>query len=176
MAGKARNVVPALKDRRVSKFITLNAMPAVSGGSALMYVDPVYDLEVVRIQALVTGATTAAASPFTLGYTAYTDSTGTIQPAAPAAFLPASLCLDGTGQSFSTGILPVGTIIQFVPPSNASSTLTPILPAGSALILVGTSTANTGQIFVTVSLRPKDKQRGDASKRPGGSSDYPYSF
>jgi hypothetical protein len=103
-----------------------------------------------------------------LGFVAYTDFNGIIQLADQNVFLDDSNCLDNTGQLFSTGVLPVGTTVE-IPLVGGH-----ILFAGAPLGISGVSTANTGVCMVTITLRPKDLSRGDASKRPGGSADYPY--
>lgn len=175
MAIKARNAVPALKDRFLSKFIDLSAMPALAGGSALLFMSTEYDMEVVSLSAVVTVVTTAVASPFHIGYAAFTDRYGIPVIADPSHFLTDALCRDANGQSFSTQVLTVGSQHLLPAPGTIGGTGTPILPRGAPLTVIGTNTANTGEILLSVILRPKDKDRGDASKRPGGASDYPYS-
>jgi hypothetical protein len=171
---KAHNAVPAIKDKKIQKFVDLSAMPAIAGGSALLFCDPAYDYEVVGISALVTVVTTAVASPFALGASAYQNIAGTIVAVDLSRFLTTALCLDSAGASFSTGILALGSRHNFIAPGAPGGTGNPILYAGAALTLTGTNTANTGELLVTVTVRPKDKDRGDHSKRPGGASDAGY--
>jgi len=165
---KAKNAVPAIKDKVISSRLALAAMPAIGAAGSLLFRDPAYDYDVVGINTLVTTVTTAVASPFELGWSAYTDSHGTIQPIDANAFLDNAHCLDATGQPFSTGILLAGSEVSIPLVGQV------ILPAGAALILTGTSTANTGIVAVTVTLRPKEKDRGDGTKRPHFSADSPY--
>jgi hypothetical protein len=51
-----------------------------------------------------------------------------------------------------------------------------ILRAGAPLIVAPPATpgVNSGTVTLIVALRPKDKDRNDASKRPGGAADEGY--
>jgi hypothetical protein len=169
---RSRNVIPALKDRVVNFPMKLSAIP--TGEAAVLFLNPFYDYQVVAMGALVDVVTTAVASPFTLGYGAYTLH-GVIQPAVPNQFLTTANCLDVTGQPFSTAILQPGTLNVFtIQPDTLGQGLN-ILRAGAPLIVGGTSTANTGTITLFVALRPKDKDHNDFSKTPGGSAYEGYS-
>jgi hypothetical protein len=135
--------------------------------------NPWYDFEIKSITALVRVVTQAAAAPFQLGYGDYTDQHGVIHAANLSFFLSTANCLDMTGASFSTGILPVGSLIVLPIPADNGQGST-VLPAGAPLVITGGSATNSGQVLVTVILRPKDWDRGDSSKRPWGASDHAY--
>lgn len=168
---RSRNVIPALKDRVVNFPMKLSAIP--TGEAAVLFLNPFYDYQIVAMGALIDVVTTAAPSPFTLGYGAYSLH-GVIQPAVNNQFLQTGTCLDVNGQPFSTAILPAGTLNMFaVQPDNLGQGLN-ILRAGAPLIVAGTSTGNTGTVTLFVALRPKDKDRNDFSKRPGGSAQEGY--
>jgi hypothetical protein len=164
---RSRNVIPALKDRVVNFPMKLSAIP--TGEAAVMFLNPFYDYQIVGMGALVDVVTTAAASPFTLGYGAYTKA-GVIQPAVNNQFLTTANCLDKNGQPFSTQVLPAGTLNLFPVQSDPLGQGLNILRAGAPLIVAGTSTGNTGTLTVFVALRPKDKDHNDFSKTPGGSA------
>jgi len=169
---RARNVIPALKDRIVNFPFPLGVN--LTGEKAVMFLNPFYDYQIVGMGALVDVATVATPAPFTLGYGAYTDIHGVLQQANLTQFLTAANCLDVNGQPFSTQILPVGTLSYFtVQPDPLGQGLN-ILRAGSPLVIGTAAATNAGTVTVFVALRPKDKDRGDASKRPGGASDEGY--
>ncbi len=90
---RPRNAVPAIKDRKINKFLDLSALATgPAGGAAICYCDPSYDLEVVSISALVTVVTTAAPSPFAIGYGVHTNVLGTVIAADLDAFLTNDIC------------------------------------------------------------------------------------
>lgn len=168
---RSRNVIPALKDQVVNFPVGLGAIP--TGEKAVLFMNPFYDYQIVGMGALVDVVTQAAAAPFTLGYGAYTLN-GVIQPAAPTQFLTAANCLDVNGQSFSTAILQPGTLNFFqIQPDSLGQGLN-ILRAGAPLTVAGGTVSNSGKVTIFVALRPKDKDRNDFSKRPGGAADEGY--
>lgn len=164
---RSRNVIPALKDRIVNFPMVLSTIP--TGASAVLYLNPFYDYQIVAMGALVDVITQAVAAPFNLGYGAYTKA-GVIQPAVPTQFLAAANCLDVNGQPFSTAILPVGTLNLFkIQPDPLGQGLN-ILRAGAPLTVSGAVAVNSGAVTIFVALRPKDKDHNDFSKTPGGSA------
>jgi hypothetical protein len=169
---KAHNVIPALKDRVVDFPMGLGAIP--TGEKAVLFMNPFYDYQLVGMGALVDVVTLALAAPFALGTGPYTNSSGVIQAAVPTQFLTAANCLDIHGQPFSTQILQPGTMQFFTVQPDPTGQGLNILRAGCPLVVSGALAANTGTITLFAVLRPKDKDRGDASKRPGGASDEAY--
>jgi hypothetical protein len=144
----------------------------LTGEKAVLHLNPFYDYQVVAMGALVdvtTAAVPATGSPFSLGYGAYTLH-GVIQPAVTNQFLTTANCLDVNGQPFSTQSLPAGTLNMFnVQPDPLGQGLN-ILRAGAPLTVTSAAFTNAGTITLFVALRPKDKDRNDFSKRPGGSA------
>jgi hypothetical protein len=169
---KAHNVIPALKDSVISFPMALGTIP--TGQNAVMFFNPFYDYQIVAMAALVTTTTQAAAVAFKIGTGAYTDENGVVQAAIPEQFLPAANALDINGQPFSTQVLPAGTL-QFFPiqPDPQGLGLN-ILRAGQTLVVSGPTVTNSGNIILSIALRPKDKDRNDFSKRPGGAADAAY--
>jgi hypothetical protein len=151
--------------------------PFAAGAPVTLFFNPWYDYEIKSIVALVrtaTGAVATTGSPFTLGYGDYTDPYGTIQPANPTAFLTAANCLDHNGVAFGSVAMIVGTLSVIPVQSDPTGSGLNILRAGSPLIVGPPTVTNTGQILLNVVVRPKDLDRGDASKRPWGASDAAF--
>jgi hypothetical protein len=175
MPVRARSSVPSIKDRSV--FLSFVLAPFPAGAVSALFINPWYDYEIKSIAALVrvaTGAVAGTGSPFTLGYGDYTDSYGTIHPANPTAFLTAANCLDHNGALFGSVALPLG-VLNVIPVQHDPTGLgLNILRAGSPLIVGAPTVTNTGQVLLNVVVRPKDLDRGDASKRPWGASDAAY--
>jgi hypothetical protein len=169
MPTKPHNCVPSIKDKIITVPLDLSAFPGVS--QRVLFLNLFYDFEVKSIAALVTVVTTAVASPFSIGFGTYTDIHGNIIPGVDNFYLTLANCVDVTGQPFSTGILPVGTLCFFPSPVDPNGTGAKNLPMGAPLTVVGANTANTGEVVLNIAVRPKDKDRGDSSKRPSGAAD-----
>jgi hypothetical protein len=164
---RSRNVIPALKDKIVNFPMGLGV--ALTGEKAVLFLNPFYDYQIVGMGALVDVATVALAAPFSLGYGAYTLH-GVVQPAVTTQFLTTANCLDVNGQPFSTQVLPPGTMNFFtVQPDPLGQGLN-ILRAGAPLTVTSAAVVNAGTVTLFVALRPKDKDRNDFSKTPGGSA------
>jgi hypothetical protein len=170
---KARNVIPAIKDKIINFPMGLGGV-VPTGEKAILFMNPFYDYQIIAMGALVQVATQAVAAPFTLGYGAYTDIHGVLQPAVTNQFLTTANCLDVNGQSFSTAILPVGTMNFFKIQADTLGQGLNILRAGAPLKVSSASVSNSGTVTIFVALRPRDKDRNDFSKRPGGASDEAY--
>ena len=169
---KPRNVVPSLKDRVTNFGMLLSTIP--TGQNSVLFLNPFYDYQIVSMGALVTTITQAVAAPFALGHGPYTDSSGVIQPANLTKFLTAAGCVDINGQPLSTAILPVGTMCFFAMQPDPTGAGLNILPAGAPLVVSGAAVSNSGTVILSVALRPKEKDRNDFTKRPGGAADQAY--
>jgi hypothetical protein len=177
MPVRARSTTPAIKDKVANLGFLLSTLSATPGAAGTLFMNPWYDYEIKSISALVriaVPATTTAA--FTVGYGAYTNQHGVLMPAVTNAFLAAAQCLDPNGiAAFGNGpaILQPGTLVFFPIPADNGMGNT-VLPAGAPLVVAGAPSTSTGQIVLTVILRPKDWDRGDSSKRPWGASDHAF--
>lgn len=166
---KPNSVVPALKD----KVINYN-MPLSIAAPVLLFMDPVYDYDLKAVSALISVVSQGAAAPFTLGFGTYTDHNGNVITTDTDFLLPAANCLDANGQPFSTAILVLGSLHTITLQSDPHGLGLNILPAGAPLVVTGAGASNTGYAYLSIKLRPKQKDRGDSSKRPWGASDAAF--
>jgi hypothetical protein len=148
MAVKPQNTLPVLKDKKIVFWWDLSAGLAVAGGTGLKFLDSdnAYQVISVKVQPTVT-----------LTSTATTITVGTV--ATPNKFVT-SVDVAATAGNRVVGVTQTLTL-----------TSTVLLPADTPLVLTSTGTANTGEALVTVTLRPVEKARGNATKRPGADAD-----
>jgi hypothetical protein len=163
MPVRARSTVPAIKDRSL-------IASAPSATPQNLFFNPWYDYQVVSVVALAQAVIAPGPIPFLLGYSDYTDSNGAAVPANHSAYLSATTCIDSTGAIFGTNGLPLGGMSVILLQLDPQGLGLNIIRAGSALVLTGTG----ANILINVIVRPKDLDRGDASKRPFGASDEAY--
>jgi hypothetical protein len=167
---RSRSVIPALKDQVKHMGMGLGSNIPTAEKSVL-FLNRFYDYQIVGMSAVVMVATATTASQFTIGYGAYTDIHGVLQPLNATAFLPQANCVDQNGNPFGSVALPPGTLVVFpIQPDPLGQGLN-ILRAGAPLTVTTVAGAGTtGTIVLSVTLRPKDKDRNDYSKTPGGSA------
>jgi hypothetical protein len=151
MSVKPSNCTPQVKDR-----LLVSPLIDFSASSAAVYfpqVDPDNDWEVVDIQLKIT-----------LGYIA-----------SQAVTVEAGMDLGPSGsadtdrhalqQSLGTAVIAAGQLVKL------TLTGVKILPKGHRLSVNHTQNASqTGEAIAVARLRPRDKDRGNTSKRPGASA------
>lgn len=145
---KPQNVVPVLKDKKIRTFWDLSAGLAVAGGGGVAFCDPDNTYEVISVKVIPTVTLSGTTTNLKVGTNADDD-------------------------HFVTSVDVVATAGNRVVGVANSLTLVTgqrLLTAGQVLELVSTGTADTGEAIVVTTLRPVEKSRGNASKRPGASA------
>ena len=147
MAVKPQNCVPVIKDKVVNKFLDLSAGAAIAGGTGLVFIDPDNDYEIVEAKFTTTVTLTSTSTTVILGTVA--DDNHFVE----------SVNLAATAGNRVVGVTQSLTL-----------TGTKKLLAGKHLVLLSTGTGNTGEGLFTIVLRPLEKARGNATKRPQNAS------
>ena len=149
---KPSNCVPSVKDKKIAVFWDFSA--ALSNSGKPVFCDPDDAYDVVNVDILVSTTTTASqAITLSVGHTA-----GAGALASATAFVNAQSLYGSTSQA--AGVI-----------SAITQTDTKVLAAGQGLTITGGNNGSQGgEGLVIVTLRPKDRERGNISKRPGASS------
>jgi hypothetical protein len=152
MSVKPQNCVPSIKDKLITLFNDYSA--GLTNTGKPFFVDPDNAYEVISVS-VVHSVNYIASQAVTLSVGHGAGPNGETNSA--TAFVNA--------QSLGTAAIAAGE------ESTVTQTATKVLPAGVPLtVTCASSGSQTGEGVICIRLRPQEKARGNASKRPGAAA------